>query len=105
MKDPLLLALVVGAIMVSATCIYQHDKITNMTMSVSKCQGDVKSTNEVLGRARERISVLEAMVDRDDELLDWLLQGTWDRDCGYRPEPWTQLADGKIRQQLIQVCD
>jgi hypothetical protein len=42
---------------------------------------------------------------RDDKLLNVLLDGSWRRDCGYRVVPWTQLADGSIRQSIIQVCD
>ena len=53
----------------------------------------------------QRVAELEAMIERDDKLLNFLLQDTWDRDCVYRREPWMQLADGKIRQQLIQECE
>jgi hypothetical protein len=46
-----------------------------------------------------------SMVARDDKLLNVLLDGSWRRDCGYRVVPWTQLADGSIRQSIIQICE
>ena len=47
----------------------------------------------------------KAMVARDDKLLNVLLDDSWKRDCKYRVVPWTQLADGSIRQQIFQECD
>ena len=46
-----------------------------------------------------------AMTARDDKLLNFLLDNSWDRDCGYEVEPWILLADGSMRQSLNQICD
>jgi hypothetical protein len=45
------------------------------------------------------------MVQRDDRLLNVLLDSSWKRDCKYRVVPWHQLADGSIRQSILQECD
>jgi hypothetical protein len=56
-------------------------------------------------RLKREVVTLEDMIKRDDVLLDTFMDGSWKRDCKYRVVPWHQLADGTIRQSLIQECD
>jgi hypothetical protein len=53
----------------------------------------------------QTIDRYKAMIARDDTLINVLLDGSWRRDCGYRVVPWTMLADGTIRQSIIQICE
>lgn len=65
---------------------------------ISALEDEIESLGIVIGEYEREIL-------RDDKLLMGFTHGTWDRECRYRIDPWTQLADGSIRQQLFQECE
>jgi hypothetical protein len=63
------------------------------------------ANNPTLTQLKERIVKLEAAVARDDRILNALLHDSWDRECKYEIIPGELLADGSVRESLIQHCD
>ena len=67
---------------------------------------DVVSTQQALiYEQMEKIDKLRQMIERDDNLLNGLLHDTWRRDCEYERIAGTLLADGSVRETLIQRCE
>ena len=51
------------------------------------------------------IAKQQQMIARDEKILNALLHGTWDRDCVYEIIPGELLADGSVRESMIQHCE
>jgi len=59
----------------------------------------------VIAELNQMITKQQQMIARDEKILNALLHGTWDRDCVYEIIPGELLADGSVRESMIQHCE
>jgi hypothetical protein len=78
-------------------CITYGLEVNQQEKHITALEDEIEGLGIVIGEYEREIL-------RDDRLLMGFTHGTWDRECKYRIDPWTQLADGSIRQQLFQEC-
>ena len=80
----------------------QEEKLSQKIVLLEK---KLTNRDKIIDDRAKMIFKYREMITYDDFLLNGFMHGTWDRSCEYEHIAGRLLADGSVKESLIQHCE